>query len=435
MRPFTLKQCIVVLILIHAIFFLLAIHFNSIYLSDSFEYLFQAENLHLHHSYYANEYALPLQEEYQTVRTPIYGLFIYLTQWISTSHFWTLFIQNILSISTLTSLLYILKKNNTALDWKILLSLILFPSQMIYSNMIMSEIVFQLILFWSFLFLWKYSMSKNLNQLLVYNLLLAAAVYTKPVMMYFWVINMFLMLYFFLQNRKISILLFAFILPLSILLLCWRNFIVTDYFHFSYIKTNNLYNYNTEILLEYQYGASKADSITDQWVSASKHLNFKERCEYLEEKSIAIIRSNWVYYLLLQVRGMFRFFIDPGRYDIVSFIPSLNSSSEISFFGLLDQKGFKGITQYFNAVSIPFLAFLLLSSIWNVYTLFLFVKNLFNTKINFLLRSFATIYIFYICFMSGPLGCSRFKLAIFPIFILIIFFSTQHLKNSTHKAL
>lgn len=118
-----------VLILLHAIFFLFALTFANIFTPDSPEYLQQAVNILYHGSFYAQNWDHAHIAFFQTLRPPLYGLFIMVVKLVVDSNFAVLFVQDILSIFTLIAFNQFLKKRfpGVASGMWLCLGLLFFP--------------------------------------------------------------------------------------------------------------------------------------------------------------------------------------------------------------------------------------------------------------------------------------------------------------------
>lgn len=354
------------------LFFGLAYNFKNIYLNDSPEYLFQAENLKNHLSLYSWKWEEPFLLQKWTLRTPAYGSLIFLIQKISNSHFAILLLQNILAFLNFIGLLWLLKDikiSKVHLNIALFLGLIFFPTRLVYTNMIMSEILFETCLFWTFFSFVLYVKSKKTSYILACNILLALAVLTKPVLLYFWLPNMIFMFYLFLESKQKRILLYSIIMPFCILFLCFYNLKTTGYFHYSSIKTINLVNYNTQILLAEIEGLEYAKkTVRIMHAKYATYQDLKLCSELVETECFAILRKNIPLYSVLQLRGMANFFLDPGRYDLYHFLPPLHTKEELSFFNQFREYGFDGIVYYFSKLSIPLVIYLVLIMIVNIIT-------------------------------------------------------------------
>ncbi|HRI01762.1 MAG TPA: hypothetical protein PK006_11975 [Saprospiraceae bacterium] len=424
---------LIFLLVLHAVYFGLAVNFRSIYLSDSWEFLFQAHNLVHNHTLYANAYTFPLLEEYYSLRTPLYGIFIVLIQLLFSSHLVVLIVQNLLSIWILFSCWSEVQNKQT---WHFVLFgllLLIYPTQQVYSNMIMSDLLFQFCLWMAWIYFRKWTIQQEVKNLILFHVMILLAALTKPVLVYFALALFAVDVVYFgwIKNRWKWVGIVSFV-PLVLLIWCLRNQYHTGDFHYSYMQTNNLYNYNAEYLLEYHYGSAKADSITDSWrTECEKYNEFSKRCDCLEEKAVHCISSDLMKYSLLQVRGMIRFFIDPGRYDLINFLPALNTKTSLSFFGELDQKSWKGILNYLSEMRSGLLWFMILAGLVNMVVVFFLIYHFVRKTIWFDLQTlFLYAIIFYIAVITGPLGNARFKMAVFPFILLLVVMCLNRVKKS-----
>jgi hypothetical protein len=424
------------------LFFTLALQYKSLFLNDSFEYLYQAENIKNHSSLYSWKWEKPFILQMWTLRTPVYGYFLYLIYNLSTSHFAVLLFQNLLAFVNFTGLVWLLKDVKLPkkyLHGILLATLIFFPTRLVYTNMIMSELVLETGLFWAFFCLVKYLQNPNPRLMLLYNVLLAFSVLTKPVLVYFWLPNMVFMAYLVWKNRQKVLLLQSLIMPVSIAALCFYNQQVTGYFHYTSIKTYNLSDYNTQVLLTQLHGLDEAKRIVkgiNQTDAA--YANLEERLKHIEKESYAIIRKNLGLYTWLHFRGSVNFFLDPGRYDLVYFLPPLKTEKEIGFFNEWREKGFAGIVFYFSNLPPALTLYMALIFAMNLMTISAFIFWVFRRNQDLSLRIFAVLLMGYMAAAPGPIGCSRFKEPVYFILVFATVFCAEYFwqkKNKTNQDL
>ncbi|MFC5270120.1 ArnT family glycosyltransferase [Adhaeribacter terreus] len=405
------------------IFFGLALHYKSLYLTDSQEYLYQAENIKNHDSLYSWKWQKPFIYQMWTLRTPVYGYLIYLIQQISASHFAVLLVQNVLAFVNFTGLVWLLKDVKLPkkyLHGILFFSLLLFPTRLVYTNMVMSELVLETGLFWAFFCLVKYLQTQNPKWMLLYNILLAFSVLTKPVLVYFWLPNMLFMGYLVWKNRPKILLLQSLIMPVAIATLCFYNQQVTGYFHYTSIKTYNLSDYNTYELLKHLHGIDSAKAIVKKINQTdADYANLEARLKHIEKESFAIIKENIGLYAWLHFRGAINFFLDPGRYDMVNFLPPLQTKTEFGFFNEVRQHGFAGIFNYFSKIPLGLTVYMALIFAANLITALAFAFwAFFIRKQNLAIRIFAVLLMGYMAAAPGPIGCARFKE---PVWFLLVF--------------
>jgi hypothetical protein len=425
------------------LFLALAFKYKSLYLTDSAEYFYQAENLKNHGSLYCWKWEKPFILQNWTLRTPVYGFLIFLIKKISASHFAILLFQNLLAFVNFCGLLWLVKDvklPNIFLNSFLFLALVLFPTRLVYTNMIMSELVLETCLFWAFFLLVEFLKTPDSRLSLGYNLLLSMAVLTKPVLVYFWLPNLFLMGYLAWKYRLKLPIAGSLFMPVTILALCFYNQQVTGYFHYSSIKTYNLYDYNTKGLLANLYGTEYANKTIKEMIKTDQDFSgLAERTKHIEKESYAIIRQHPVFYGWLHLRGMVNFFLDPGRYDLVNFLPPLQTKNEFSFFGTLREKGISGIGTYLSRLPVGLTFYLGLNFLMNLVTTAGLILFAFNRRFNLALRIFIPLLVIYISAASGPIGCSRFKEPIYFLMVIATvlelekFFLKQKERINLHK--
>lgn len=432
-KIFTKKNLlfILIIIIIHAIYFTIAVNYKNIYNQDSTEYLQQANNIKESGTFYAYYIDKPYDKSFLTLRPPIYGLFILLIKLIVNSDIAILFVQNILSIISLFYLFKLLIGFGITkhLKWLIILSIILYPSQLIVTNSIWSDTLFQFVFFFGFynmILFFKYQKLKNWT---FYNILLVIAIFIKPVLLYFWIINLIFSIFIFFKIKKPLIVLLALLLPLSIAGWSYTNYIKTGYYHFSSIKSFNLLKYNTYKLLVEKEGEEFADKFVNNTnTEANKMPDYKKKQEYIINNCKTILKENVFIYGYLHVRGMINYFLDPGRENIVEFFP-LSKTKKISFFNEYRQKGFNGIIYYLKNINLWVLIPMILIFIWNIIVLSISVLFLFYKKINPFIRIGILIIIIYFSFVSGVVGCARYKMSIYFILIFTLPFVIKMIKK------
>lgn len=416
--------------LLQVLFFVLALHYKSLYLTDSQEYFYQAENIRDHSSLYSWKWQKPFIYQMWTLRTPVYGYLIYQIQKISASHFAILLFQNLLAFINFTGLVWLIKENKLPklyLNSLLFLALAFFPTRLVYTNMVMSELVLETGLFWAFFCLVTFLKTWEPRWMLFYNLLLAFAVLTKPVLVYFWLPNLLFMAYLVWQTRKKILLLQGLAMPLVIFALCFYNQQVTGYFHYTSIKTYNLSDYNTLALLTQIHGPDSAKTIVKKINQTdADYAKLEDRLKHIEKESYAVIKANLGLYSWLHFRGAINFFLDPGRYDLVNFLPPLQTKTEFGFFNEWRKNGFAGILNYFSKIPLGLTLYMALILFMNLVTVVAFGCWLFMRNQPVALRIFGLLLLGYMAAAPGPIGCARFKEPVWFLLVFATVFCAEH---------
>jgi hypothetical protein len=431
------RYCLLWIILIHAFYFGGALIIRSIYTLDSYEYIWQAANLKTHFSNYCWDPAEPIRTEFYTRRTILYGFLLMLSRLIYSSDFTILVFQNILSIINLYFFGKLFRGYRFSFNSRpiILTAFVLFPTWFIYTNMVMSESILATCIFWAFYHFVRYVQQGKVSSILLYNLFLTLAVLTKPVLMYFWIPNLLLMLYLFSRQRQWSLLVWPLLMPLAIIMHSMANKQVTGYFHYCSIKNHNLLHYNSQILLAHAGGLDwskqQVDSIQKM---ADRMPDFKSYNEFIVKECTRIHKENFATFLKIQSGGMLNFFIDPGRYDMEQFFPPKNVL-RMSFFHQFREKGISGVIEYIRKMPMLKMSVMVLVMIWNAFVVLSLLIFVFNRRVEPLIRILVVFLAAYVCVFTGPMGDSRFKMAIYPLLVFTIpFFIEQMDRKRTAKA-
>ncbi len=410
----------VILAVLHAAYFLLALKFGGLYMADSAEYLKQAENIKSSFSFYCGDLAKQIDNDLFTRRPPVYALLIAAVKFVVNSDFAVLFLQSLLSILNLTGL-YILMRGAGYEKYSfaaIPLFALLFPPQAITSNFIMAETLLQTIVFWTFYSFVKYIKTKELKYIFYFNLLLAAGVLTKPVLLYFWIPNILFSLYLYYKNRKVTIIAASAILPAVILAVCLFNLGKTGYFHYSSLKDNNLLYYNGYFIL---VNTKDIETANKEIEETQKYLfgiqDYKQMSEERERLGTELVMNNKMTYAKLHLKGVLNYFFDPGRFDFLNFTGRLNEKNNEGMMFIFAKEGYIGVLKQLIKQNPGLLAYLVLVFLMNVVLFVGFIVFLIRKNVEFEIKLFAALLVFFLGFMSGPLGTLRYKIHVIPLML------------------
>jgi hypothetical protein len=390
---------------------------NNYFLADSFEYLQEAENIFSQGKFYCGNLNEQINPDLFTKRPPLYPLFIGFSQLFPGKIIPLLLFQNLLSLFNILIILKLafryFKLNKTLIFIFILFS----PAQAIYANLVMSEILFQTLLIMMVLYFLSFIKSEKIKHFFLSALFLILAMLTKPVIFPFAFIMIALGLLYAFRKKMFGIFLISIIPFLIVNAYKYWNFERTGYYHFSSITNINLVNYNTNFFLSKTKGIEEANRKNAKiYEEASKLSDYGSQQEYLKNQAMEIIKNDLIKYSVFHLKGSFRFFIDPGRFDIYNFF-GLEEDVESGFLYTLNEKGFKAaIKQLFslNPWAIVLLLFILIFNILKTigFSLFIFAKGVKPVyKISIMILPV------YIALATGPLGASRFML---PVLLFII---------------
>ena len=188
----------------------------------------------------------------------------------------------------------------------------------------------------------------------------------------------------------------------------------TGIFEYSSISTINLGQYNSKLLVSEKFGYDSAQSYASR-NEFSVPRNKKEYVKYGREvKSLSAktILSNWPSYLKIHVLGSIKMLLDPGRFELYSFLgikPAAFSLTEMIY-----AKDWQKLKRFmFSNFGVLFVFVVLF--VLNVLKLFAFFLGVRGLK----KRRFVAFVFLYFFVIVGPVGAARFML---PISVLYLVF-------------
>lgn len=422
---------LLLIIIFHAAFFLIALNNGNIYLADdSQEYLNQAYNLKHFNNWYGGDFSKPYNAYLQTRRAPLYGFFIFLSKSIYNSDFFVCLVQNLLSVFNFILLLKIAK--NLRVKYSPLyipFALLFFPTQLIYANRIMADVLFQTFVVAAVYFFSGYFESKKPAALFWFVLMITFALLTKPVLYLFWlVIAVFFLMMFRKRIFQVKCVCFALIPAAAVFILSWYNYNKTGYFHFSSGSNMMVYHYYSTAsrFTENANALLVSDSLTANARAAD---NLKELSKRMNNAFINSVKQHPAQFAVLQANGMFQFFIDHGRWDLYSFFVEPVYLQTSGWRQAYNKNGFAGIWNYISKIGwwqFIYLSVTVLINIFLAISLFFFLSD---KTINTWTRILTAALIVYLVLFTGMVGCSRYRMAIYPFLLLSIPFAIEKMKH------
>ncbi len=405
----------IIILVIHAGFMVYQMHAQHYLLDDSKEYIRTADNLVREGILYNGDLSEHIQPELYTKRPPGYPLFLLISRLFTQSMIPVILLQLVLSLASFIAMLKVFKPEGYA---RVLVTtfIIFYPAQFIYTNLVMAEILFQFLLMMAALSLYRYIKTERISVLWTYQLMLILGILVKPVLYPFVMLNIVLFLVLYSRYRQRLVIISSLIPLIFVIIFASINQQRTGYFHVSSIQQINLVNYNLYYFLMDQQGEERAEEITMEiktTCSGEKDLSNKSAC--LTEAATSIFKDNMVSYGWFHLKGLVRFFIDPGRFDLYRFF-GIERSGGNGFLYHINKSGMKGALEYLQMQHSGMIMLLLCIAFFNLVRFAGFLFFLFNRKIDSSFRLFLFLLTGYIAFATGPLGASRFML---PVVLLL----------------
>ncbi len=431
MKPGSDWFFIVSVLTLHLFYFLWQVIHGNYLLSDSFEYLMAASNIREEFLLYCGDLEKVVNYDLFTKRPPVYPLFLAACQWISSGFVFVTIVQNALSIFSLLLVrsIFIQLGYSTKYDLLFVFLLIFSPAQYIYANMIMSETLLQfliIIAFWSFT---KFIKSGLYIYSIAYGVAIFLCLLTKPVFTYFIYVNLLFFIWLAIKRSSFKPILVSLIPLLFLLGYQYRNYNATGVFETSSIARINLLDYNTRHFLINTVGYDESDSIiSDIKERAKQTLNYKQEAAFIESEAIGIISRIPLSYALFHLKGIFGFFLDPGRFDMVNFFnPDFEKGSGLLL--QLNKYGLLSAVKYLFGHSFLLVAALFAVGLAKLFKLILFLPAAFRLNKSSLSKGFVALLIVYTAVLTGPLGASRFFMPLEPLYLGFVLLFVSEYKN------
>ncbi len=425
-------------LLLHVLGFIQALHTGSIYLVDSIDYLSQAENLRVHGSLYAAPWDLPIKPDYFSFRPPIYGMLIYGIKSMVQTDYAILFVQMCLSLSTIWGVLKFAKElglNQTHNQFIMLLILLVYPSQIIHCNFVMSDILFQSLLFWAFYFTFHLWQNPVFTNSLWAVLFFALAMLTKPVAFLLGMSIAMILFFVFLKPKKLIILLPFLLLPLVYHAHASYNKHVTGYYHYSSVTPIFVLKYMAKYTNAQIYGEIYADEAQDsimQFANAAK--TYQERYELMNQAGKEIIAQHPVFFAWFNVKGWLAFMIDPGRFEWIHFL-NVNEGNYLGLYHVINTQGLlPGLWTFVQNAPLVLLFILGICLLSNVLISASFVYVLLHKHAPIIFRICLFLFVGYIIGSTGVLGLSRYRIAVAPLLWIALCWLTENLFTKKNES-
>jgi len=420
--PQQYKFLSIFIVSIHLLYFLIALYFNGIYTVDSPGYLFQAQNLVKYHSIYAGNLLLPIQNDYFALRPPFYAFFIIICKAIYQSDYTVLFVQNILAtllilnvLNTISALGVKPKIINVILP----ICLVFYPAHFVYANTIMSDTIFEVLIFLLFKTTYLFYQKPSLYKALSIGLIISIMLITKPVSILIGLIVCLIML--FIKNYpKIYV---AYLLIFPIIAYLSLGFAVqkeTGYFQFTSMKSFAAVRCLVKYSAANAYGSDYADSISSAIVSQSEQQEtLALRYQYIDNSCNQFLLNHKIAFLKVYSKGCLTFMLDPGRYDLYKLF-NANNDNALGMYQTLQQYGLKATLQFLLGINFWGLLVLGILICWNIAVVIVFILFLTKTHSQAFIKLLIAIFVLYFLLTTGVLGVSRYRIHIYPMLLMAI---------------
>ena len=422
------------LLLVHLLYFTSSRLFPPSPLPDSEEYLQASRNLYRQGVLYCGDLSEPIREELFTRRPPLYPLMIgataasgsvvplYLLQiLLSLFSIWmvaNIFAPSLRDVQPIENVGYTATANKR-FYFLMFLMLLATPAQFIYANRVMAEIPFQLILVLMACCVYRYFSHAGHQRRYVWSfyLLLTLGMATNPVLFPFLLPAALLSVFLFFRTRQRAWITALFLPVIWVAAYSLYNFNRTGSAQYASIQTANLVNYNLRYYLVSREGSEKASAVVDElYEQCGDQVDYKEKNQCLSEGAREMLLRHPVQYGIFHLKGSVRYFMDPGRFDLVTFF-HLSKAGSSGALEVLNAEGTGGLIRFLRSQGWGMVLALGVIALFKLFKLSGFLIYLFRGKRDLAFRIFLALLVGYLALVTGPLGASRFYL---PVELMVI---------------
>lgn len=410
----TNSKILLPLIAVHVLFFVLACVYQRIYMGDSWEYVYMALNIKEQGLWYSGNAALPITEEYMTLRPPGYSLFLLLVYFFTVNNWVVLALQNIISFANILLLRNSLLRlgYDPKYDRLFFVAVLLYPAQFIHTNTIAPDILLQstvLIYFHEWL---RLHQTKNANHALYMSLALIAGLFIKPVLYPFALVHILLLIWTtWGQGRVVRIVALS-LLPVLCIVGCnYINLQRTGKFHFSSTQSFNAVYYYYFYFAD-KKGIDKAQTFLQAERDQMNAMPvFADRYNYANERGKELLKQNFAPYMAYHLKHSARLLIDPGKGEMDMFFGRLTlgrlyTKQSSGFYATIKEKGISGLGTYLQDNPTMLLVLpVLLFNVLKLAGLFFFVRT---KRVARKVKLFVLLLIGYFAVVTGPIANSRY---------------------------
>ncbi|MCC6722540.1 MAG: hypothetical protein IT243_10090 [Bacteroidia bacterium] len=420
------RLVILILLIIYHLVLIYTLSHESAYISDSQEYINSSINYKENGNFYSGSSNSKTDYRLFSKRTPLYPLILYFFNKLNLILNLVFVLQIFIGLFNIYISIKLLNylSQNYKLRYIFYILFILFtPAQFIYSMLIMADIWLQFFIMLSFWFFVEFYKTKHSFWLILILISVTLAALTKPVFLIFSILTAIVSMYYFLVKSRHKILILISLLPI----ISWygvsmKNKINTGVFHYSSIGYINLLHYNTNLFLNNNIGKKETEKILLPLMKTPESKNdFKNNYNQVKNICIKEIIKRPISYAIFHFRGMIYFFADPGRFDIFTFLGLEKTNSQGFLHKGASNEKFKEIFVQNASIGVLLLAIFII----NIIKTICFIGYVFISRKNIIIIVGAVL-VFYIAFLTGPLGASRFAL---PVQLIIIVYAVNFLNS------
>lgn len=382
---------------------------------DSAEYVLCAQNAVNGIGFQPTSEDEPYTEEAISRRTPGYPAIILA---MGQSEVALMGLQTLLSLATIGFCILLLRRFTQAqapINF-LLAGFIFTPSQIIYATSIMSEIPFQFFLTIGIGTAILYFKENSRKWIALSAIAFCIGFAIKPILYPAAIIFSIAGLIFAFRKKEFRLIPVLLLPAIAVFALAGWNYTRTQALEISSIQTTNMLDYNMKLVLYQAHGQERGDKIIDELeAEASKIEDYPSRQQFRSQKSRDIFLAHPFITAYQFTKGCILFFLDPGRFDCITYAGIDNKHGFMNAFAAHDS----GIIKKILNIMPPWLWGILITVfLFNLIKIASYIFFLAKVKGCLPAKILLSCGIVFIALATGPLGVSRYALPVVPLILI-----------------
>jgi len=346
---------------------------------------------------------------------PVYPLILVVAGSLTDS-FWPIFIlQLLLSFGSFLLMLNIFKPEPN-MQVLLLALVLIFPAQILFSNLLLPDIMFQFVIMLSAALLMSYIHTGRIRILWFYQASVFFAILIHPIFYYFVLPNLILFIFLYFKSKQRLVFISSLIPIVLLIIVAGINQQQTGYFHISTKRQAILTDEHLYYYIQEKAGKEQAEkTISEIYMNCDRIPDVSRRMACLKESTHTLISEDKISYLLFRSKETLLALIDPGNEFLKRFI-----ERDISITGKINAFAYEKnpISSLDRLFSLPFYWILIVSVLLllNVARIAGFLLYLFNRNFRIESRLFFLFMVITILILGPSPGTAQ---NVLPVFFLL----------------
>ncbi|MHB2153633.1 ArnT family glycosyltransferase [Calditrichota bacterium GD2] len=303
------------------------------------------------------------------------------------------------------------------------------PIVIFYNVRLLSDLLFSILIFFSYLFLWQFYQKRKITFMIFSSLFLTAAVYVRPIGLYLGIVNAVFIMFLLRKQFKPAIKWAgSYLIIFIILLMPWmlRNLQLHHHFFFSTSGDYNLFKLYASAVEAEGTGISSEQLSENQEKEVRKQFgiitndNVYDYHQALKQKALQIFKDYPVAFVKSYFIGIIKLFYTPARHIFEMITGTLDEKPYLGTEVIKKEK-LNGFWRLLHTYKTSSTIYIIYSFLWYTFCYVTAARGAFILwkEGQTVLFVFLLIPILYFVFITGQAGLARFKLPMISFYLVL----------------